>query len=201
MSFLPSIVNAEYRGDFRIQVTFNDGVQEVLDFSQWFEGPIFEPLKNQGYFRRFFVDGGAITWPNGADIAPETLYDAATRKRQGAPIRNGSPPRISAPHRAQKTLTRDTLKPAHVRKAESYFQILTEGRKEFWTILHDKHKRGDISHEDLTALIDLGLQRTNGSYLKLAELFHISKSEYLRFMDFLRRNKCLLDFRPYRKTT
>jgi len=68
-------------------------------------------------------------------------------------------------------------------------------------MLHDKHKRGDISREDLTALIDLGLQRTNGSYLKLAELFHISKSEYLRFMDFLRRNKCLLDFRPYRKTT
>jgi hypothetical protein len=98
MSFLPSIVNAEYRGDFRIQVTFNDGVQEVLDFSQWFEGPIFEPLKNRGYFQRFFVEGGAITWPNGADIAPETLYDAATRKRQGAPmIRNGSPPRISTP--------------------------------------------------------------------------------------------------------
>ena len=93
MSFLPSIVNAEYRGDFRIQVTFNDGVQNVLDFSQWLEGPIFEPLKDREYFRRFFVEGGTITWPNGADIAPETLYDAATRKRspnQGAPIRNGS---------------------------------------------------------------------------------------------------------------
>ena len=82
MSFLPSIVNAEYCGAFRIQVTFNDGVQEVLDFSQWLEGPIFEPLKHQEYFRHFFVEGGTITWPNGADIAPETIYDAATHKKR-----------------------------------------------------------------------------------------------------------------------
>jgi hypothetical protein len=201
MSFLPSIVNAEYRGDFRIQVTFNDGVQEVLDFSQWLQGPIFEPLKHREYFRRFFVEGGAITWPNGADIAPETLYDAATRKSQGAPIRNGSPSRISPRHRAQKTLTRHTSKPAHVRKAESYFQNLTKGRQDFWTMVRDNYERGDISHEDLTALVDLGLRRTKGSYMKLAQLFHISKSEYRRLMDFLRRNECLLDFRPYRKTT
>ena len=36
---------------------------------------MIEPLRAQSYFRTFFVDGGTVTWPNGADIAPETLYN------------------------------------------------------------------------------------------------------------------------------
>ncbi len=77
MNVLPAVVRAEYRGGFKIRVLFNDGVDSTIDFSQWLSGPVFEPLKDEAYFARFFVEGGTVTWPNGADIAPETLHEEA----------------------------------------------------------------------------------------------------------------------------
>lgn len=77
MSVLPVVVEAEYRGDFKIRLLFNDGVHGTVDFSDWLTGPVFEPLKDRAYFARFFVEGGTVTWPNGADVAPETLHERA----------------------------------------------------------------------------------------------------------------------------
>ncbi len=77
MQVLPTVIRAEYRGEYRLNLVFNDGVESTVDLADWLEGPIFEPLKDTIYFRRFFLDGGTVTWPNGADIAPETLYERA----------------------------------------------------------------------------------------------------------------------------
>ncbi|HMD96616.1 MAG TPA: DUF2442 domain-containing protein [Terriglobia bacterium] len=84
MRFLPFVVHADYRGGFRIHLTFNDLTEGTLDFRLWLEGPVFEALKDPKYFRAFFVDGGTVAWPNGADIAPETLYEAAASPRMRA---------------------------------------------------------------------------------------------------------------------
>jgi len=75
MNALPSVIRAEHRGGYLIHLTFNDGSEKTIDFRQWLEGPVFEPLKDPSYFQRFFIDGGTVAWPNGADIAPETLYE------------------------------------------------------------------------------------------------------------------------------
>jgi hypothetical protein len=88
MDLLPSVIRATYEGGFCIHVTFSDNVQGTIDLQSWLEGPIFEPLKDRSYFQRFFLDGGTVVWPNGADIAPETLYEAvklvAATQRHGA---------------------------------------------------------------------------------------------------------------------
>ena len=76
MTTLPTVIRAEHRGGYRIRVTFNDGSQKTIDFGRWLNGPVFEPLKEEAYFRRFFIEGGTVAWPNGADIAPETLYES-----------------------------------------------------------------------------------------------------------------------------
>ena len=57
---LPAVVDADYRGDFKIRLAFIDGVEGVVDFADWLSGPVFEPLQDPACFSRFFIDGGTI---------------------------------------------------------------------------------------------------------------------------------------------
>jgi hypothetical protein len=68
------VISAEYVKAHQIKVCFNDGTQKIVDFSNWLHGEVFKPLVSKRQFKRFFVAGGTVCWPNGADIAPETLY-------------------------------------------------------------------------------------------------------------------------------
>ncbi len=74
MKTLPQVTEARYVSDYRIGLVFNTGLRKTVDFSRWLDGPVFEPLRNRVEFRKFFVAGGTVCWPNGADIAPETLF-------------------------------------------------------------------------------------------------------------------------------
>jgi hypothetical protein len=102
VTFLPSVVRAEYRGGYRIHLTFNDLSERTVDFRPWLQGPVFEALKDPAYFREFFVDGGTVAWPNGADIAPETLYEAVARERK----RGKQPLRATPKAHARRAMTR-----------------------------------------------------------------------------------------------
>jgi transcriptional regulator with PAS, ATPase and Fis domain len=84
-------------------------------------------------------------------------------------------------------------------EVQSWFKDLSEGRKDFWSAVHNKYKRRDISRGKVLALVDFGLRSTRGNYKTMAAMFHLKEKDYRRFMDFLRRSECLLDFRPYRK--
>jgi len=52
-----------------------------IDFSEYPEkGPVFAPLKEPGFFRKAFIEGGSVAQPNGADIAPESFYEKILQK-------------------------------------------------------------------------------------------------------------------------
>jgi hypothetical protein len=74
---IPRVSKATYIKDFRIMVLFADGVEGEVNLSDELEGEIFQPLKNVEYFKKFIVhpELHTLTWPNGADFAPEFLYD------------------------------------------------------------------------------------------------------------------------------
>lgn len=62
---------------FKVNVTFTDGSERTIDLAPFLQGPMFQPIRDDAQvFASVFVDpeGHTLAWPNGADIAPETLY-------------------------------------------------------------------------------------------------------------------------------
>ena len=70
------VTSAEVCGDFLLRLKFNDGTAKTIDLEGKLKGSIFEPLKDPTYFSQGALDPicGTVVWPNGADIAPETLH-------------------------------------------------------------------------------------------------------------------------------
>jgi hypothetical protein len=80
------VIKIEYRGGFVYHVVFDDGKRGDMDFSEYVRrGPIFEPLRDTTFFKKATIEGGTISWPNGADIAPETLYEKISRQQIASP--------------------------------------------------------------------------------------------------------------------
>ena len=93
MNYLPQVVEAHHISGFIVSTRFDDGTEKCIDISQWFKGPVFEPLKDLKLFKKLFVEAGTLAWPNGVDIAPEALYAArvALKKRHNKPSQRTRP--------------------------------------------------------------------------------------------------------------
>jgi hypothetical protein len=69
------VTEAAYMGDYKIALTFNDGVQKTVDLKTYpFDG-VFQPLRDIENFNRVHLSDWTVEWYNGADIAPERLYE------------------------------------------------------------------------------------------------------------------------------
>lgn len=67
---------------WQLGVTFNDGLNGIVDVSALVHGPdarVFEALRDPAFFAKAYLDCGAVTWPNGADLAPDCMYKEIRR--------------------------------------------------------------------------------------------------------------------------
>ena len=69
------VVKAEYLNGYRIKLWFNNHTVKVVDLAKSLNGEVFVPLRDIDYFKRFSIKFNTIEWENGADFAPEYLYE------------------------------------------------------------------------------------------------------------------------------
>ena len=69
------VTKAEYLDGYRVKLLFNNGETRIVDLSQSLNGTVFAPLKDIEFFKRFSIKFNTIEWGNGADFAPEYLYE------------------------------------------------------------------------------------------------------------------------------
>ncbi len=82
---IPKVVEVRPLEGYRLWLRFQDGLSGTVDLSAELWGPMFEPLKDVALFAQAAIhpELDTVTWPNGADFAPEFLYKAAQQRIGG----------------------------------------------------------------------------------------------------------------------
>jgi hypothetical protein len=70
-----------------VRLWFEDGTEKTVDLDPYLYGPVFEEIRRDPTVFaavRVDADAGTIVWPNGADLAPDTLYEGRRSARMEA---------------------------------------------------------------------------------------------------------------------
>ena len=69
------VIDVDYIKDYELQLTFSDGVKKFVDLKPYLEGEIFGELLDRDKFVQYELTPYTLEWANGADLAPEFLYE------------------------------------------------------------------------------------------------------------------------------
>jgi hypothetical protein len=88
--------------------------------------------------------------------------------------------------------------PASLTIVDQMFDRMVKQRESFWSIVYSAYMVRDLTRTDLRAIITRGLQETAGNYKMLVELFNMERTDYKRFLNFLRKQECQVPFAHFR---
>ena len=72
------VLNASLADTFKLELDFSDHTHGVFDVNAYLairSGPLLDTLRDPAHFKRFFIDAGALCWPNGLEISPARLHE------------------------------------------------------------------------------------------------------------------------------
>ncbi|MEZ4829455.1 MAG: DUF2442 domain-containing protein [Bacteroidia bacterium] len=79
---LLKVTHAKYLKGYQLKLQFNDGLSGVINLQDHIHGPVFEPLKDKTFFKKFQLNRWTIEWENGADFAPEFLHELTAQQKK-----------------------------------------------------------------------------------------------------------------------
>jgi hypothetical protein len=70
------ILKAKYLGDYQVELTFSDGFIGLFDGKKLLnrKGSLLDPLRDESFFKKFYIEVGALSWPHGLELSPNKLY-------------------------------------------------------------------------------------------------------------------------------
>lgn len=80
---MDTVIRAQVLDDYFLQLTFSNAETRMFDAKPYLQRGAFRKLLDPTLFRQAYVAFDTVCWPDGFDIAPETLYD------QSIPIKEG----------------------------------------------------------------------------------------------------------------
>lgn len=79
MEVLYDVTEVSVLAEYRLAMKFDDSLQGTVDLSHRLEGPVFGPLPVESLFLQAYIEHGTVLWPNGAGLAPDSMYDEIKR--------------------------------------------------------------------------------------------------------------------------
>ncbi|MBU6339565.1 MAG: DUF2442 domain-containing protein [Rickettsiales bacterium] len=73
-----NVIKAEYQDDYKISLTFDDGIKGVVDLKNFLfdqDCGVFTRLRDKEQFKNFTLTSHTLTWQDDLDLAPEFLRD------------------------------------------------------------------------------------------------------------------------------
>ncbi len=78
------VIDVDYIKDYELLLTFSDGCRRKVDLKPYLTGDVFGELLDKGKFIQYGLTRTTIEWANGADLAPEFLYEIGTEALESA---------------------------------------------------------------------------------------------------------------------